>query len=45
MPGGGLLLVRELDERSGLIELICEHLADSRGEKNTQLPRGIYYDM
>ena len=34
---GGLLLVRELDERLGLSELIREHLTDSRG-KNTQLP-------
>ena len=34
---GGLLLVRELDERLGLSELISEHLTDSRA-KNTQLP-------
>src|ERR1019366_7974535 len=34
---GGLLLVRELDERLGLSELIGEHLTDLRG-KNTQLP-------
>jgi Transposase DDE domain group 1 len=34
---GGLLLVRELDERLGLSQLIAEHLTDSRG-KNTQLP-------
>ena len=34
---GGLLLVRELDERLGLSELIAKHLTDSRG-KNTQLP-------
>ncbi len=34
---GGLLLVRELDERLGLGELIEQHLADARG-KNTQLP-------
>lgn len=27
---GGLLLVRELDERLGLSELISEHLTDSR---------------
>jgi Transposase DDE domain group 1 len=33
---GGLLLVRELDERLGLGELIDRHLADPRGE-NTQL--------
>ena len=34
---GGLLLVRELDERLGLSEVIAEHLTYSR-EKNTQLP-------
>src|ERR1019366_4684087 len=34
---GGLILVRELDERLGLSELIEQHLSDSRG-KNTQLP-------
>ena len=34
---GGLILVRELDERLGFSELIEQHLIDSRG-KNTQLP-------
>ena len=34
---GGLVLVRELDERLGVGELIKRHLADSRG-KNRQLP-------
>ncbi len=34
---GGLILIRELDERLGLGELIRQHLTDSRG-KNTQLP-------
>ncbi len=34
---GGLLLVRELDERLGLSEVTAEHLTDSHG-KNTQLP-------
>ena len=34
---GGLVLVRELDERLGFGELIARHLADSRG-RNTQLP-------
>src|SRR5437879_6063633 len=34
---GGLILVRELDERLGLGKLIAQHLTDSRG-KNTQLP-------
>jgi len=33
---GGLILVRELDERLGFGELIEEHLADSRRGKNTQ---------
>src|SRR3974377_764543 len=33
---GGLLLVRELDERLGLSELIAQHLTDSRG-KNSHL--------
>jgi len=35
---GGLILVRELDERLGLGELIAKHLSDSRRGKNTQLP-------
>ncbi len=35
---GGLILVRELDERLGLGEIIAEHLSDSRKGKNTQLP-------
>src|SRR5215472_15463678 len=34
---GGLILVRELDERLDLGELIERHLTDTRG-KNTQLP-------
>jgi hypothetical protein len=34
---GGLLLVRELDERLGFGELIERHLTDARG-KNMQLP-------
>ncbi len=34
---GGLILVRELDERLGFGELIEQHLTDPRG-KNTQLP-------
>ncbi len=33
-----LILVRELDERLGLGDLIAQHLTDSRREKNTQLP-------
>ena len=38
---GGLILVRELDERLGLGELIDEHLSDSRQGTNKQftLPR------
>ena len=35
---GGLILVRELDERWGFGELIAQHLSDSRRGKNTQLP-------
>jgi hypothetical protein len=35
---GGLILVRELDERLGFGELIQEHLTDSRRGKNTQFP-------
>ena len=34
---GGLVLVRELDERLGFGKLIARHLADPRG-KNSQLP-------
>jgi len=33
---GGLLLVRELDERLGLSELISEYLTDGRRGKNTR---------
>jgi len=35
---GGLILVRELDERLEFGELIQEHLTDSRRGKNTQFP-------
>ncbi|MEE8135515.1 MAG: transposase, partial [Gemmatimonadales bacterium] len=35
---GGLILVRELDERLGMGELIARHLSDSRCGRNTQLP-------
>ena len=35
---GGLVLVRELDERLGLSELMDRHLSDSRQGKNIQLP-------
>jgi hypothetical protein len=35
---GGLILVRELDERLGFGEIIAQHLTDSRRGKNTQLP-------
>src|SRR5712691_3638028 len=34
---GGLVLVRELDERLGLSELVDRHLSDSRRGKNIQL--------
>ncbi len=36
--GGGLILVRELDERLGFGELIEQHLTDSRRGKNTLFP-------
>jgi hypothetical protein len=35
---GGLILVRELDERLGFGDLIAHHVRDSRRGKNTQLP-------
>ena len=35
---GGLILLRELDERLGLSALMQRHLTDSRRGKNTQLP-------
>jgi DDE family transposase len=35
---GGLILVRELDERLGFGELIGQHLTDCRRGKNTQFP-------
>src|SRR6266566_5552077 len=35
---GGLLVVREVDERVGLTRLIQNHLVDSRTERNTQFP-------
>jgi len=35
---GGLLLVRELDERLGLTGLIQNHLVDSRTGRNAQFP-------
>jgi hypothetical protein len=35
---GGLILVRELDERLGFGDLVAGHLSDSRRGKNTQLP-------
>ncbi len=35
---GGLILVRELDERLGFGELIEQHLTDSRRGKNKQFP-------
>src|SRR5665811_319785 len=35
---GGLILVRELDERLGFGDLVAQHLTDSRRGKNTQLP-------
>ena len=35
---GGLIVVRELDERLGFGDLIVQHLTDLRRGKNTQLP-------
>jgi hypothetical protein len=35
---GGLILVRELNERLGFGNLIAQHLTDSRCGKKTQLP-------
>ena len=35
---GGLILVRELDERLGFGELIQQHLPGSRRGENTQFP-------
>ena len=35
---GGLILVRELDERLDFGDRIAQHLTDSRKGKNTQLP-------
>ena len=35
---GGLILVRELDERLGFSGLIAQYLTDSRRGRNTQLP-------
>ena len=35
---GGLILVRELDERLGFGDLVQQHLTDSRRGKNTQFP-------
>ena len=35
---GGLLLVRELNERLGLSALISSNIMDDRRGKNTQLP-------
>jgi len=35
---GGLMLVRELDERLGFSELIAQHLTDPRRGKHTQRP-------
>jgi hypothetical protein len=35
---GGLIVIRDLDERLGLGDLITEHLTDARRGKNTQLP-------
>ena len=36
--GGGLILVRELDERPGCEEFIRQHPTDSRRGRNAQVP-------
>ena len=38
---GGLILVRELDERLGFSELIDEHRTDSRGKQCSVFFRGL----
>jgi uncharacterized membrane protein len=40
---GGLLLVRELDERPGLTGLIQNHLVNSRSGRNTQFPLAVLF--
>ena len=35
---GGLILVRELDEHLGLIQLTAQHLTDPRGDKRPTSP-------
>jgi hypothetical protein len=40
---GGLILVRELDERLGLSDLIAQHVIDPRG-RNTQFPLDLPAD-
>jgi hypothetical protein len=37
-PDAGLFLVRKLDERLGLSQLISDNLSDARRGKNTQRP-------
>jgi hypothetical protein len=39
-PDGGLILVRELDERLGFGDLIAQRLTHTRRGKNTELPLG-----
>ena len=41
---GGLILVRDFDERLGFGELIQQHLTDSRRGKNTQFPFAALLD-
>jgi Transposase DDE domain group 1 len=38
ISNGGLVLIRDLDERLGLAGLIQKHLMDSRTGRNTQFP-------
>ncbi len=39
---GGLILVRELDERLGFGELIQQHLADPRGKNRVRFPFHLF---
>jgi hypothetical protein len=40
---GGLILVRELDERLSVGDLIAKHLSDARRSTNTQLPTAALF--
>ena len=42
---GGLIVVRELDERLGFGELIEQHLTDSRADNESHLTRRLFAAM